>query len=422
MFALVDVNAFYASCEKVFRPDLENKPIIVLSNNDGCVIARNDEAKELGIKMGQPYFTLSPEFISQYAIQVFSSNYALYADMSHRVMETLATLAPNIEIYSIDEAFCQLSYSEQQLSLAWQGKIIRDTIQQHNHLTVGVGIGPTKTLAKLANYAAKKWRKTEGVVVLSERNRQRKLMAITPVAEVWGIGRQLTRQLNMMNIHTAMDLAQLSPYQARKKFNVIVERTVRELNGESCLSLEEVSEPRKQIVCSRSFGEKVTEFIVMQEAICNYTARAAEKLRADGQYCQHITVFIRSSPFTPNTPYYSNYASEILAATNDTRQLLTAAQKILKRIWLEDRIYQKAGIILNDFHHHKLKQFDLFLDHKKQIKNETLMKTIDQINQSNMGKIFFASQGVKGQWHMKQQFLSPAYTTQVKDLAKVKIS
>lgn len=421
MFALVDVNSFYASCEKIFRPDLTNKPIIVLSNNDGCVIARCNTAKKLGIKMGHPYFKLSQKFIKQHDIHVFSSNYAFYADMSNRVMETLEKFTPNIEVYSIDEAFCQLSSSRYQLPLQLQGNMIRNTIKQHTHLTVGVGIGPTKTLAKLANYAAKKWIQTEGVVDLSDKNRQEKLMAITPIAEVWGIGRQLSKQLNCMNIHTAMDLAQLSPYQARKKFNIVVERTIRELNGESCLKLEEMAEPRKQIICSRSFGERVSQFNIMQEAICNYTARAAEKLRADKQYCQHLTVFIRTSPFDPKYPYYSNSGSETLMATNNTQNLLKIAQQILKRIWQEGKQYQKAGIILNDFCDNKLDQFDLFLNDHVRIKNERLMQTIDQINQSQKGKLFFASQGMKGQWHMRQQFLSPAYTTQINDIAKVKI-
>lgn len=422
MFALVDVNSFYASCEKVFRPDINGKPIIVLSNNDGCVIARNNEAKRLGIKMGHPYFKIPLNFIKQHDIQVFSSNYALYADMSNRVIETLEMLTPRIEVYSIDEAFCQLPSSMNHLPLELQGKIIRNTIKQYTHLTVGVGIAPTKTLAKLANYAAKKWPQTNGVVDLSDIRRQHKLMTITPVSEVWGVGKKLHKQFNAMNIYTAMDLARLSPHQIRKKFNIIVERTVRELNGEPCLSLEEMIESRKQIICSRSFGEKVTQFNIMREAICNYTARAAEKLRSDQLYCQHITIFIKTSPFNKVKPYYSNYGSEALMPTNDTRKLLASAQKILSKIWLEGEQYQKAGVILNNFCSNKTNQFDMFSNYTMQLKNEKLMKTIDKINNSHNCKLFFASQGVKGQWHMKQQFLSPAYTTQIKDIANVKIT
>lgn len=421
MFAHIDVNSFYASCEKVFRPDLDNEPIIVLSNNDGCVIARSQEAKALGIKMGHPYFQLSAQFIEQHNIRVFSSNYALYADMSNRVMETLERLTPAIEIYSIDEAFCQLATHSPSLELEQIGKTLKDTVKQHTHLAVGVGIAQTKTLAKLANYAAKKWQKTQGVVDLSNRIRQHKLMAITPVEEVWGIGRRLAKQLNVLKINTALDLAKLSPHEARKKFNVIVERTVRELNGESCLTLDDIHEPRKQIICSRSFGEKVTELEVMQAAICNYTAKAAEKLRHDKQYCKHITVFIKTSPFVPNSPYYSNYSSEVVAATNDTRELLTAAQNILQRIWQPNKHYQKAGVILNDFCDNETNQFDLFIDHHKKIRNDDLMQVIDKINYSHLGKVFFASQGVNGQWHMKQNRLSPAYTTRIADIATVKL-
>ncbi|XKM12632.1 translesion error-prone DNA polymerase V subunit UmuC [Orbaceae bacterium ac157xtp] len=421
MFALVDVNSFYASCEKVFRPDLTHKPIIVLSNNDGCVIARSHEAKKLGIKMGQPYFKLDKKFIAKHDIQVFSSNYALYADMSMRVMDTLESLVPNIEVYSIDEAFCDLSGMSQLTELEALGFNIKRTIRHYTHLDVGVGIAPTKTLAKLANYAAKHWVKTGGVVDLSSPERQQKLLALTPVNEVWGIGRRLAEQLKKLNIITALDLAQLPPKQARKQFSVIVERTVRELNGEPCLELENVFEAKKQIICSRSFGEKVTTLPIMREAICNYTVRAAEKLRQDKQFCKHLTVFIKTSPFSPNQPYYSNYSSKQITATNDTRILLATAQELLEKIWLEGKQYLKAGVILNDFCDNEINQYELFSPDKCKISSQKLMSAVDEINQTNPGKLFFAAQGVKGQWHMKQEHLSPAYTTRIKQIPKAKV-
>lgn len=281
MFAHVDVNSFYASCEKVFRPDLKDKPVIVLSNNDGCVIARSSEAKALGIKMGQPYFNLSDSYLKHHNIHVFSSNYALYADMSQRVMDTIELLVPELEIYSIDEVFCDVASLNTLMPFETLGKKIRSTVKQHTHLSVGVGISQTKTLAKLANYAAKKWAKTEGVVDLTNRTRQLKLMSITPVEEIWGVGRALSQQLHKFNIKTALDLANWSPVEAKQQFSVVLERTIRELNGESCLGLDSTPVPRQQLICSRSFSSKVTDMVILSEAISNYTARVAEKLRED---------------------------------------------------------------------------------------------------------------------------------------------
>lgn len=421
MFAHVDVNSFYASCEKVFRPDLINLPVIVLSNNDGCIIARSIEAKQLGIKMGQPYFEITENYIKQHNLQVFSSNYPLYADMSQRVMDTLESLVPAIEVYSIDEAFCDVSTLNNISSFTDLGQQIRYTIKQHTHLTVGVGIAPTKTLAKLANYAAKTWQKTNGVVDLSSKERQIKLMRITPVNEVWGVGRALSKRLQTFNINTALDLARLSAMEIKHHFNVVLERTVRELNGESCFALDDIIVPKKQIICSRSFGQKVTDYNIMHEAIGNYTARAAEKLRAENQYCKHLTVFIKTSPFDQTQQYYSNYSTEKFTPTNDSRQLLQLAGKILRRIWLDGKYYLKAGVVLNDFCDLEANQFDLFNDQHSHQRNNKLMRTIDAINQVQRGSLFFASQGTKGQWQMKQERLSPAYTTRINDMKIVKI-
>lgn len=422
MFAHVDVNSFYASCEKIFRPDLKDKPVIVLSNNDGCVIARSSEAKALGIKMGHPYFKLPDSYLKNNNIHVFSSNYALYADMSQRVMDTIESLIPELEVYSIDEAFCDVTTLDQLIPFVTLGHKIRSAVKQHTHLTVGVGIGQTKTLAKLANYAAKKWSKTQGVVDLTDQRRQIKLMSLTPVEEIWGVGRSLSQQLHKFNIKTALDLAKWSPLEAKKQFSVVLERTIRELNGESCLTLESISASRQQIVCSRSFGTKVTDIAILSEAISNYTARAAEKLREDKQYCKHITVFIKTSPFDSKQIYYSNASSEKLSATSDTRKLLAVANRLLKQIWVEGREYQKAGVILNDFCQTETNQYDLFSDSNVNLRSEKLMTTLDKINKMCSSKLFFASQGVTGQWKMKQNFLSPAYTTRINDLKIAKIT
>lgn len=254
MFALVDVNSFYASCETVFRPDLKGRPVVVLSNNDGCVIARSAAAKSF-VKMGEPYFKQKETF-RRHGIVAFSSNYELYADMSNRVMTTLEEISPRVEIYSIDEAFCDMTGVRNCRDLTEFGREIRTTVLQRTHLTVGVGIAQTKTLAKLANYAAKKWqRQTGGVVDLSNVGRQRKLLAALPVGEVWGIGRRISKKLEGMGIETALDLADTDIRFIKKHFNVVLERTVRELRGEPCLELEEFAPVKQEIVCSRSFSE-----------------------------------------------------------------------------------------------------------------------------------------------------------------------
>lgn len=259
-FALVDCNNFYASCETLFRPDLKGRPIVVLSNNDGCVVARSKEAKALGIKMGVPAFELKQLFENG-TLLAYSSNYALYADISARVMNTLEMLAPAVEVYSIDEAFLDLTGVSHCVDLTTFGQSVRNTIQQNIGITVCVGIAPTKTLAKLANYAAKKWHKSGCVVDLTDKTRQRKLMALLPVGEVWGIGSKLSARLNKLGIHTVLDLADASPAFMKQQCSVVESRIVAELNGESCLALEQVAPTKKQIVSSRAFGERITSKI-----------------------------------------------------------------------------------------------------------------------------------------------------------------
>ena len=252
----------------------------MLSNNDGCVIARSAEAKRLGIKMGEPYFK-QKQLFEQYGVHVFSSNYSLYGDMSQRVMRLLDAMAPRVEVYSIDEAFMDLYGVSHCRSLEEFGREVREIIKLSTHLTVGVGIAPTKTLAKLANHAAKQWPKTGGVVDLSNELRQRKLMAIMPVEEVWGVGRRLSKSLRSTGIDTVLKLADMDLAYMRRNYTVVLERTVRELRGESCLDIEEVAPIKQQIVCSRSFGERITEYQDMKEAVCSYAERAAEKLRGE---------------------------------------------------------------------------------------------------------------------------------------------
>jgi DNA polymerase V len=420
MFALVDVNSFYASCETVFRPDLRGKPVLVLSNNDGCVIARSAEVKVLEIRTGAPYFKIKDE-IKKHRIHVFSSNYALYADMSSRVMTTLEELAPSVEIYSIDEAFLDLTGFRNSRSLEEFGREIRDRVKRDTHLAVGVGIAPTKTLAKLANHAAKKWPQTGGVVDLSNIERQRKLLALTPVEDVWGVGRRISKKLNAMGILTAKDLSEQSTYVIRKHFNVVLERTVRELRGEPCLELEEFAPTKQQIVCSRSFGYRVTEYADMRQAVCAYAERAAEKLRGEKQYCRQIAVFVRSSPHAVGETFYGNQAmGKLLTPSNDTRDIVRIAMNALDSIWLDGPRYMKAGVMLGDFFSQGISQLNLFDEFKPQANSEALMRVVDGLNQSGKGKLWFAGQGIQKSWAMKRDMLSPAYTTRYADLPVAK--
>ncbi len=420
VFALVDCNNFYASCEKLFRPDLKDTPVVVLSNNDGCVVARSREAKLLGIKMGVPVFQIKSE-MQRHGILAFSSNYALYADLSSRVMRTLEEMAPRVEVYSIDEAFLDLTGIESAISLVEFGQQVRERIGHWIGITVCVGIAPTKTLAKLANHAAKKYPATQGVVDLTNPDRQRRLLALVPVDDVWGVGRRLSKRLNALGITTALDLANASPRAIRDQFSVVLERTVRELNGESCIELEEIPPTKKQIVCSRSFGVKVTHFELLREAICEYATRATEKLRKEQQQAKVMTVFIRTSPFKDNEPQYSNSASgELLIPSCDTRDFIELANHLLKRIWKDGFRYAKAGVMLSDFYDPGMFQPGLFDDVSTRSNSQQLMSVLDTINQSGAGKVFFAGQGTKKDWSMKREHLSPAYTTRWDQLPRVK--
>lgn len=394
--------------------------MVVLSNNDSCVISRNAEATLLGIKMGTPFFKLRDE-LRQHNVQVFSSNYCLYADMSHRVMVTLEEMAPSCEMYSIDEAFLNLTGMRSYMPLETFGHQIRQRIRNEMHLTVGVGIAPTKTLAKLANYAAKRWPKTGGVVDLSNIARQRKLMRLVPVEEVWGVGRRISKKLNALGVSSAFDLAEQRTWIIRKHFNVVLERTVRELRGESCLALEEFAPARQHIVCSRSFGRRITEYSEMRQAVCAYAERAAEKLRKEKQYCRQISVFVRTSPHASGETYYGNQATGTLRTPGcDTRDIVRMAMNALDRIWIDGHRYMKAGVMLGDFFSQGVAQFDLFDDNKPQANSEALMRVIDDINQKGKGRLWFAGQGIEKAWAMKREMLSPAYTTCITDLPLVK--
>ncbi|NQS79473.1 translesion error-prone DNA polymerase V subunit UmuC [Pantoea agglomerans] len=423
MFGMADVNSFYASCEALFRPDLRGKPVVVLSNNDGCIIARSAGAKKLGIKMGAPWFQIKNQDFAE-RVHVFSSNYALYHNMSQRVMTALEEITPRVEQYSIDEMFLDLTGIDFCEDFEHFGRRLRVHVLATTGLTVGVGMGPTKTLAKSAQWASKEWPQFRGVLALTPGNPKRTatLLANQPVEEIWGVGRRIGKRLNLMGIENALQLSRAHPALIRKNFSVVLERTVRELNGESCIPLEEFVPAKQQIVCSRSFGERITSKVLMQEALCQYATRAAEKLRKERQFCRRISVFIRTSPHAQGEIFYGNSAGESLKiSTQDTRDVIEVAMRSLDRIWLEGRRYMKAGIMLDDFTPNGVSQLNLFDENKPRANSAQLMKVLDGINQSGLGSVWFAGQGVNTEWKMKRDMLSPAWTTRWSDIPVARV-
>jgi len=412
VFALVDCNNFYASCEKLFDPKLASKPVVVLSNNDGCVVARSAEVKALGIPMGIPWFKIQKE-AKQYGIVAFSSNYALYADMSNRVVEVLGQFTPNLEVYSIDESFLDLSGFNR--DLVEYGQEIRQRIQQWLGLAVCVGIAPSKTLAKLANHCAKKNLAGSGGVcdftTMSE-SQLTQLFAGIDVGEVWGVGRKIEARLANMGITTVLQLREADPDLIRSKFSVVLERTVRELRGVTCLDLEEVAPDKQQIMCSRSFGQYVYDRDQLEEVLAFYVARAAEKLRKQASLAGALMVFIRTNPFNPKEPQYQRSMTIPLPeATADTRVLVMWALKGLKRIYSPGFAYQKAGVMLSELRPKAMAQVSLFADLEDD-RGQRLMATLDVINQRwGRGTLRSAAEGMEKPWQMKRQRLSPSYTT-----------
>ena len=385
------------------------------------MIARSAEVKPY-IKMGAPYFEIQ-HIIKEKQVTVFSSNYPLYADFSNRFMAVVAQVVPQIEVYSIDECFCNLAgmdalYSWHELSHKLKNDVFRCA-----HLPIGVGIFSTKILAKLANHAAKTWKKTGGVVDLSSPSRQKKLMALVPVGDVWGIGRKLAKRLNQSGIETALDLSRLPTSQARKMYSVVVERTVRELNGESCLQLEEIAPAKQQIICSRSFGHKVMDYELIRQSVCAFAERAAVKLREEKQYCRMITLWIESSYFVTQQPHYHGHETQALVyPSQDTRDIIQATVSILERLWQPNVKYSKSGIMLSEFSPSGQIQLNLFESGQRFHNSRELMQTIDHINRDK-GAIWFAGQGIQSQvmpWKMKQQFLSPRWTTKFTDIPLVR--
>ena len=416
MFALIDCNSFYASCEKIFRPDLKHRPIVVLSNNDGCVIARSPEAKKMGINMTQPWYQVKDQYLSKGGV-VFSSNYEFYADISNRVMNVLSDLCPEIDIYSIDEAFLDLRTFRKNIDLVNFAYDCKKRIKDWIGVPVSIGIAPTKTLAKLANKVAKDDPRFDGVVILSEPRIIRHFLKSMPIEKIWGIGRKLTAKLENIDIKTAYDLSQVDSRLIGDNFNVVLERTVRELKGQSCITLHDFMEPKKQIMVSRSFGRSIRSKSVLSEAISFHASRAAEKLRHEKQKCRLITAFIRSNRF--NTRIRQIYAAksfELVHPTDDTRIIIKNANRILDQIFADGYQYAKAGILLSDFTNKYGYQMSLFDKKRDEKMASRLMETVDYINLMEIAKIGFGNQGYRNTWRMKREIKSNRYTTKIEEI------
>jgi DNA polymerase V len=407
MFALVDCNSFYASCEQVFRPDLRGKPVVVLSNNDGCVVARSKEAKALGIPDLEPYFKIK-HLLQRHGVAVFSSNYPLYGDLSSRVMQTLKHFSPDIEVYSIDEMFLRPAMSAQDLKLF--GQCMRNSVWQQVRIPVGVGIAATKTLAKLANRAAKKIEALNYVCVLERDDQREWLLRKVAVKDIWGVGLRLSARLNLMGIMSGWDLANANTKNLRRHFSVCLERTVEELNGNCCFQLDELPPPKKQIYCTRSFGEKVLSLEPVLQATSLYAARAAEKLRKQRCYVNTLHVFLQTSPFDKNG-YSKSATIQLPYPTDDTRLIARYASYAVEKLFKPGYAYSKAGVGLIDIADKHFYQNDLF--HTGQsVKDDSLMALLDAVNNKfGKGTLHTAAEGMKKKWAMQQQYRSASFTT-----------
>jgi DNA polymerase V len=419
-YALIDCNNFYASCERVFNPSFKNRPVVILSNNDGCVIARSKEAKELEIPMGIPEFKVRP-LIKKFDIAVCSSNYALYGDMSQRVIETVQSLTPNIEVYSIDEAFAEI-FGETHEEIEDMGRKIRKRIFQWTGMPVSVGIAGTKTLAKIANETAKEDESLNGVLYLSNCNHIEKTLKTIPAGDVWGIGRNYTLMLEKQGVRTAWDLRSLPDRKARRLMNVTGLRTVWELRGKPCLEIEQGRDKRKGILSSRSFGKPVYYMSELKEAVSTFTSRAAEKLRAQESVATNLSVVLVSDKYSaPGMPYKFGKTLVLANPTANTGILSYLSGLCVEELFNEGQKYKKAWVMLTGLIPGTEVQGDLFNGNHYSGKDYRLMESLDEIN-ARFGRrtLMAASTGISQSWQMKQQYLSRRYTTRWDELMGVK--
>ena len=419
VFALADCNSFYASCERVFNPKLENKPVVVLSNNDGCIVARTNEAKALGIKMGEPLFK-AKKTIERYKVKVFSSNYTLYGSMSNRVMKILELSFPNIEIYSIDEAFMDISSLKKIYNYSNYASKVREIILKWTGIPVSIGIGETKTLAKIANHIVKNNLRIKGVFDITKIKNKEKILKTIKVEKIWGIGNKLSEFLIKNNIKNAYEFTQQDNSWIRKNMNILSLKTKMELSGISCYELENNSKLRKSCCVSRSFGKRIIKLKDMQEAISTYISKAAEKIRIEKLVANNINLYIRTNPFNKNPKeYYTNSISIPLDyPTNNTITLNKKTLIGLNKIFKKGYLYQKAGVILSGL---EIENTDLNLFKQNDEKERTLMNTFDFINQKHgKNSLCIASEGIQKKWLMKRSKCSSNFTTNLKDLLMVR--
>ena len=417
MFALVDCNNFYVSCERVFNPKLEGRPVVVLSNNDGCVVSRSPEAKALGINTGTPFFECRDRILRCGGV-ILSSNYTLYGDMSRRVMDTLSTFAPNIEVYSIDEAFLSLSGFER-FGLGDYGRQIRDRVRKWTGIPVTVGIAPTKTLAKAANHYAKKHDELHGVCCAQDSSLD-DILQFTEVEEVWGVGGRHGKMLRRHGITNARQLRDADDRWVVKRMTVVGLRTVWELRGTSALELDEVPAPRKDIISSRSFGRPVECLEELEEALASYVVRAAEKLRRQGSLASVLSVSLSTNRFGKGPQYTNSATCSLQPPTNSTPELMDHARRPLQRIYRPGYRFSKTSVMLSGLSPAKHRPFHLFGTAPNEGRRTALMGTVDALNKRFQRKtVTFAAEGLQQPWRMKQEHLSPRYTTRWDELPVV---
>ena len=413
--ALIDCNSFYVSCERLFNPKIRRKPVVVLSNNDGCIVSRSNEAKALGIKMGEPYFK-AKDIIIKNNVQVFSSNYSLYGDLSRRVMRTLKRFNADIEVYSIDEAFMDLSnFSDDEVLDI--GQEIRSTVLQWTGIPTSIGIAKTKTLSKVANHIAKK--KKSGIASFIGVENIDPLLEKVEINDVWGVGRQLTKFYHKNGIYNAKQLKNKSNTWIKKNSNVLGSRTAMELRGISCINLEKTESKRKSCVVSRSFGQRIEKYQELKEAVASYCLNASEKIRSESLIAKSITVFIRTSPFQSRFGYYSNSKTvDFPIGTNNSIEIVKTALTTLESIFKNGYLYQKAGVILSNLSESNNSK-NLFSSEKDE-KISSLMRSIDNTNyRYGRSSISLASAGVQKKWNMKKEYSSKIDTSDFYCLPKI---
>jgi DNA polymerase V len=418
MFALVDCNNFYASCERVFHPQWKNRPIVVLSNNDGCIIARSNEAKALGIPMGAPFFQYK-DLMEAHQVIVCSSNYSLYGDLSERVMQTLKPFAIDFQIYSIDEAFLRIGETHYEKF----GLEIRKTVLQWVGIPVSIGIAPTKTLAKIANHKAKKERETRGVHVLDNPNAIDQALYALPVEEIWGIGHRRAVKLHRIGIRTAQEFRDAPDDLIKKHLTVNGLRTAWELRGISCLPLEEVPQPKKSITCSRAFGAPIDDLENLYEAVASYAARTGEKLRLQESLASSMTVFVELHPFNREASNAFHVRIVFPQPTDYTPHLIHYAKNAAKALFRPGQQYRKAGIIVDGLVPNQSYQQDLFaMRNASTSKQNTLMRVMDQLNEKFGHTVLCsAAEGTSKEWQMKRNLRTPHYTTQWDEILSIHI-